>query len=57
MFITRADLHSPSSDEDHGPSDKTTQIIIGVVVGGVAAIASAFINKEKREINNPVQPC
>lgn len=45
LLSPRADSHSPSSDEDHGSSDKTTQIIIGVVVGGVAAIASAFINK------------
>ncbi|KAL4770431.1 hypothetical protein BDW60DRAFT_78833 [Aspergillus nidulans var. acristatus] len=37
---TTADYTGSGSDsEQHGPSDKTTRIVVGVVVGGVAAIA------------------
>ncbi|CBF85424.1 uncharacterized protein ANIA_01716 [Aspergillus nidulans FGSC A4] len=37
---TTADYTGSGSDSvQHGPSDKTTRIVVGVVVGGVAAIA------------------
>ncbi|KAL4974884.1 hypothetical protein BDW66DRAFT_138785 [Aspergillus desertorum] len=44
---------SGSDSEHHGPSNKTTQIVVGVVVGGVAAIAITagiiffFVKKRK----------
>ncbi|KAL4984030.1 hypothetical protein BDW68DRAFT_167747 [Aspergillus falconensis] len=41
-LVSRAsadDTGSGNDSEHHGPSDKTTRIVVGVVVGGVAAIA------------------
>jgi hypothetical protein len=44
LFFPRADYATPQTadqaPDNQGSSSKTTSIIIGVVVGGVAAIAS-----------------